>query len=145
MYVKAPKEFVEYLAVKYGYDHRYDTSNDRQVFADGSYLLWDRDFLPLCSSEDIAAILPTLGCVALTAPQVRAEQDRVYVNELPEITDKGLLAFLGRDKEGSDGEDPDDTPADEPAENDTDEPTPDNGQTEQTEDDTELSEEGGDA
>lgn len=94
MYVKASKEFVEYLAAEYGCDHRYDTSNDRQIFADGNYLLWDRDFLPLCSSEDISAILPTLGCVALTAPQVRAEQDETVVNELPEITDERLLAFI---------------------------------------------------
>lgn len=99
MYVKAPKEFVDYLASVYGYDHRYDTSNDRQVFADGSYLLWDRDFLPVCASSDIADRLPTLGCVALTAPQVRAEQDGVYVNELPDITDERLLVFLGRDPE----------------------------------------------
>lgn len=96
MYVKAPKEFVEYLAVEHGYDHRYDTSNDRQIFADGNYLLWDRDFLPICSSEDITRTLPTLGCVALTAPQVRAEQDETVVNELPEITDERLLAFIAR-------------------------------------------------
>ncbi len=68
MYVKAPKEFVEYLAVEHGYDHRYDTSRDRQIFADGNYLLWDRDFLPVCSSENIMSVLPSLGCVALTAP-----------------------------------------------------------------------------
>lgn len=102
MYVKAPKEFVDYLASVHGYDHRYDTSNDRQVFADGNYLLWDRDFLPLCSSENIAATLPALGCVALTAQQVRAEQDGIAVNELPEITDERLLAFLGRTPEESD-------------------------------------------
>lgn len=102
MYVKAPKEFVDYLASAYGYDHRYETSNDRQVFADGSYLLWDRDFLPLCSSDDLAARLPALGCLALTAPQVRAEQDGAAVNELPEITDERLLAFLGRTPEESD-------------------------------------------
>jgi|GEM_PF-3743062 hypothetical protein len=96
MYVKAPKEFVDYLASVHGYDHRYDTSNDRQVFADGNYLLWDRDFLPLCSSENIAATLPALGCVALTAQQVRAEQDGTCVNELPPITDERLLEFLGK-------------------------------------------------
>lgn len=94
MYIKAPKEFVDYLASVHGYDHRYDTSNDRQVFADGSYLLWDRDFLPVCSSENLSEKLPALGCVALTAPQVRAEQDGVHVNELPEITDEGLLAYI---------------------------------------------------
>ena len=87
---------MDYLASVHGYDHRYDTSNDRQVFADGNYLLWDRDFLPLCSSENIAATLPALGCVALTAQQVRAEQDGTCVNELPPITDERLLEFLGK-------------------------------------------------
>lgn len=106
MYIKAPKEFVDYLASVHGYDHRYDTSNDRQVFADGSYLLWDRDFLPICSSDNIAESLTALGCVALTAPQVRAEQDGVYVNELPEITDERLLAFIRENSEKSEPAEP---------------------------------------
>ncbi len=107
MYVKAPKEFVEYLAVEHGYDHRYDTSRDRQIFADGNYLLWDRDFLPVCSSENIMTVLPSLGCVALTAPQVRAEQDETVVNELPEITDERLLAFIAKRSEQSQTPEPD--------------------------------------
>lgn len=135
MYVKAPKEIVDYLASK-GYDHRYDTSNDRQVFADGSYLLWERDFLPLCASEDVAAKLPALGCVALTAMQVRAEQDGDMVNELPEITDEALLAFLGRTpgQPGAEGE-----AAEEPSdEGDTSATEPGNGEAnnEPTEGDT---------
>lgn len=113
MYVKASKEFVEYLAVEHGYDHRYDTSRDRQIFADGNYLLWDRDFLPICSSENIMTVLPTLGCVALTAPQVRAEQDETVVNELPEITDGRLLAFIARRSEQSEPTEPTDEPANE--------------------------------
>lgn len=96
MYIKAPKEIVDYLADVCGYDHHYDTSNDRQIFADGSYLLWHRDFLPMCTSENVAAMLPSLGCMALTAAQVRAEQDGEYVNMLPDITDERLLDFLGK-------------------------------------------------
>ena len=122
MYVKAPKAFVEYLAVEYGYDHRYDTSNDRQIFADGNYLLWDRDFLPVCSSENIMTVLPTLGCVALTAPQVRAEQDETVVNELPEITDERLLAFIAKRSERSKPTEPEPEP--EQSESEPTEPTP---------------------
>lgn len=95
MYVKAPKVIVEYLAAVFGYDHRYETSNDRQIFPDGNYMLWERDFLPFCSSEELSAKLPELGCVALTAQQVRAEQDGLEVNELPPITDERLLDFIG--------------------------------------------------
>lgn len=138
MYVKAPKEFVDYLASVHRYDHRYDTSNDRQVFADGSYLLWDRDFLPICSSDSIAGALPALGCVALTAPQVRAEQDGVFVNELPPITDERLLAFLGRTPEDVDEPTGPDAPAEESE--------PENPvETEPIDEESAIEEEGGEA
>lgn len=92
MYVKAPKAVIDYLAAA-GYDH----TLDRQTFGDGTYLLWDRDFLPLCRSEEVEAKLPGFGCVVLTAQQVRALQDGAEPGPMPAITDPALLAFLGEE------------------------------------------------
>lgn len=90
MYVKAPKAIIDYLAT-FGYDH----SLDRQTFADGTYLLWHRDLLPLGDMSEVEPRLPALGCVVLTSQQVRALQDGETPDPMPEITDPALMGFMG--------------------------------------------------
>lgn len=85
IYIKAPKGTAAYLGLL----------NSRSMLADGTYLLWDRDVMRLCGSGTVEELLPQIGCVSLSAAEVRAEQN----NEgepaaLPRPTLTPLLDFM---------------------------------------------------
>lgn len=84
-YIKAPRALAEYLGLL----------DSRSTFADGSYLLWDRDILRLCGSGTIEELLPQIGSVILTAPEVRAEQnEECEPHPLPPVTLPLLLDYM---------------------------------------------------
>lgn len=85
LYIKAPRALAEYL----------NLLDSRSTFADGSYLLWDRDLMRLTGSGTIEELLPQVGSVILTAPEVRAEQnEECEPHPLPPVTLPVLLEYM---------------------------------------------------
>lgn len=84
-YIKAPRALADFLGLL----------DSRTTFADGNYLLWDRDILRLAGSGTIEELLPQVGSVILTAPEVRAEQnEECQPHPLPPVTLHLLLQFM---------------------------------------------------
>ena len=84
-YIKAPRALADFLGLL----------DSRSTFADGNYLLWDRDILRLAGSGTIEELLPRIGSVILTAPEVRAEQnEECGPHPLPPVTLPLLLRFM---------------------------------------------------
>ena len=84
-YIKAPRALADFLGLL----------DSRTTFADGNYLLWDRDILRLAGSGTIEELLPRIGSVILTAPEVRAEQnEECGPHPLPPVTLPLLLRFM---------------------------------------------------
>lgn len=71
-YIKAPKK----VAILVG------QSENRGVFPDGNFLLWERDLLCL-SPYDVEA----LGCARMTSQEVISEQHGGVPLQLPDATD----------------------------------------------------------
>lgn len=85
LYIKAPKALAEYL----------NLVDSRSTFADGSYLLWDRDLMRLTGSGTIEELLPQVGSIILTAPEVRAEQnEECQPHPLPPVTLPLILEYM---------------------------------------------------
>lgn len=74
-YIKAPKKVAEAVG----------QAQNRGLLPDGNYLLWERDLLPLHPYD-----LEAIGCVALSAAEVREEQGGGEPAPLPEITDERI-------------------------------------------------------
>lgn len=83
IYIKAPKVTVAFLGLL----------NNRTRFADGNYLLWGRDVQRLQGSGTLGELLPQIGCVEMTAPEVRVEQNGGEPTPLPGITLKAVADF----------------------------------------------------
>ncbi len=84
-YIKAPKALAAYLGLL----------DSRSTFADGSYLLWDRDLMRLCGSGSIEELITQVGSIILTAPEVRAEQnEECEPHPLPPVTLPVLLEYM---------------------------------------------------
>lgn len=85
LYIKSPRPLAAFLGLL----------DSRSTFADGNYLLWDRDILRLVGSGTIEELLPQVGSVILTAPEVRAEQnEECEPHPLPPVTLPLLLQFM---------------------------------------------------
>lgn len=84
-YIKAPRALADFLGLLHS----------RSMLADGSYLLWDRDILRLAGSGTLEALVPQIGCIILSAPDVRKEQEgEGQPAELPDVTLPALLQFM---------------------------------------------------
>ncbi len=84
-YIKSPRPLAAFLGLL----------DSRTTFADGNYLLWDRDILRLAGSGTIEELLPQIGSIILTAPEVRAEQnEECQPHPLPPVTLPVLLQFM---------------------------------------------------
>ena len=79
-YIKAPKKVAELV----GQD------GNRSVLPDGNFVLWERDLLGLYP-YDLAA----LGCLPLTAEEIREEQTGGEPHVLPEPTDTRVTGEEG--------------------------------------------------
>lgn len=84
-YIKAPKAVAAYLGL----------TNSRNIFPDGTYLLWDRDISRLCGTESLEDAVAKLGCVILSPREVRDEQSGIPSDhELPQITLPEVVDFM---------------------------------------------------
>lgn len=79
-YIKAPKKVAELV----GQD------GNRSVLPDGNFVLWERDLLSLLPYD-----LEALGCIALSAEEIREEQTGGEPHALPEPTDPRVTGEEG--------------------------------------------------
>lgn len=71
-YIKAPKAVAKLVG----------QAENRSMTPDGNYILWERDLLSLLPYD-----LEALGCVAMSAAEITAEQAGAEPRELPEPRD----------------------------------------------------------
>lgn len=77
-YIKAPKAVAKLVG----------QSENRGVFPDGNFMLWERDLLSLMPYD-----LEALGCKRLTAPEVIAEHNGGEAAPLPAPTDPRITGL----------------------------------------------------
>lgn len=85
-YYKVNSKVAEYLGVK----------SERNLFKDGTYLLWQNDLLRFGPLTDIPGILRSIGGIGLTSSEAKQEQDGTVLRPLPEAEDIRFKTDTGK-------------------------------------------------